>query len=80
MEVLLTAGLVSTILGTASGARNIGPDGAVAVGGAGEWGMNEPGSLPGPDLIRGDVGTTSIDTAAAIVGALTAVVSQFEIV
>jgi aquaporin Z len=32
MEVLLTTGLVSTILGTASGARNIGPNGAIAVG------------------------------------------------
>ena len=31
MEVLLTAGLVSTILGTASGARNIGSNGALAV-------------------------------------------------
>ena len=41
MEVLLTAGLVSTILGTASGARNIGSNGALAVGGyialAGLW-------------------------------------------
>src|SRR5450755_223426 len=33
MEVLLTAGLVNTILGTASGARNIGTNGAIAVGG-----------------------------------------------
>ena len=32
MEVLLTAGLVSTILGTASGARNIGANAAIAVG------------------------------------------------
>ena len=41
MEVLLTAGLVNTILGTASGARNIGTNGAIAVGGsialAGLW-------------------------------------------
>jgi glycerol uptake facilitator-like aquaporin len=41
MEVVLTAGLVNTILGTASGARNIGTDGAIAVGGyialAGLW-------------------------------------------
>ena len=33
MEVVLTAGLVNTILGTASGARNIGTNGAIAVGG-----------------------------------------------
>jgi hypothetical protein len=41
MEVVLTAGLVNTILGTASGARNIGANGAIAVGGyialAGLW-------------------------------------------
>ena len=41
MEVFLTAGLVNTILGTASGARNIGANGAIAVGGyiilAGLW-------------------------------------------
>jgi len=33
MEVLLTTGLVSTILGTASGARNVGSNAALAVGG-----------------------------------------------
>ena len=33
MEVLLTAGLINTILGTASGARNIGTNGALAIGG-----------------------------------------------
>jgi aquaporin Z len=32
MEALLTAGLVNTVLGTASGARNIGTNGALAVG------------------------------------------------
>ena len=41
MEVLLTTGLVSTILGTAAGARNVGSNGALAVGGyialAGLW-------------------------------------------
>ena len=33
MDALLTSDLVSTILGTASGARNIGSNGALAVGG-----------------------------------------------
>jgi aquaporin Z len=33
MEMLLTTGLVSVILGTASGARNIGSNGALAIGG-----------------------------------------------
>ncbi len=32
MEAVLAAGLVSTILGTASGARNIGTNGTIAVG------------------------------------------------
>jgi aquaporin Z len=32
-EIVLTAGLVNTMLGTASGARNIGSNGALAVGG-----------------------------------------------
>jgi aquaporin Z len=52
MELLLTTGLVSTILGTASGARNIGSNGALAVGGyislAGLWAapiLDEPGAL-----------------------------------
>lgn len=68
MEVLLTTGLVSTILGTASGARNIGSDAALAVGGyialAGLWAapisgasMNPVRSFA-PDLIRGDLSTT----------------------
>ena len=68
MEVLLTTGLVSTILGTASGARNIGSNGALAVGGyialAGLWAapisgasMNPVRSFA-PDLIRGDLSTT----------------------
>src|SRR5580658_8411945 len=62
-EILLTAGLVSVILGTASGARNIGANAAIAVAGyivvAGLWAapisgasMNPARSL-GPDLIGG---------------------------
>ena len=64
IEIVLTAGLVNTILGTASGARNIGTNGAIAVGGyialAGLWAapvsgasMNPVRSLA-PDLVRGD--------------------------
>ena len=33
IEIVLTAGLVNTILGTAAGARNVGSNGAIAVGG-----------------------------------------------
>ena len=61
MELLLTMGLVSTILGTASGAQNVGVFGAIGVGGyiilAGLWSspisgasMNPARSF-GPDLV-----------------------------
>jgi aquaporin Z len=80
MEVLLTAGLVNTILGTASGARNVGTNGAIAVGGyvalAGLWAgpisgasMNPARSLA-PDLVRGDYHTTAIYLFAPLVGAI----------
>jgi aquaporin Z len=83
METLLTAGLVSTILGTASGARNIGSNGALAIGGyialAGLWAapisgasMNPVRSFA-PDLVRGDMGTSWIYIAGPIIGALIAV-------
>jgi aquaporin Z len=63
MEALLTFGLVSVILGTASGAQNLGVIGALGVGGyialAGLWGspisgasMN-PARTFGPDLVSG---------------------------
>jgi aquaporin Z len=62
-ELILTIGLISTILGTASGAQNVGPLAAVAVGGylalAGLWAapltgasMNIVRSL-GPALVYG---------------------------
>ncbi|MGC2182877.1 MAG: aquaporin [Terriglobales bacterium] len=83
MEVVLTAGLVNTILGTASGARNIGTNGAVAVGGyialAGLWAapitgssMNPVRSLA-PDVVRGDLYTTWIYLVGPVIGALIAV-------
>jgi aquaporin Z len=64
MEALLTMGLVSVILGTASGAQNIGIFGALGVGGyialAGLWGspisgasMN-PARTFGPNLVGRD--------------------------
>src|SRR4029079_16291042 len=63
-EIVLTTGLVSVILGTASGAQQIGPLAAIGVGSyialAGLWGspvsgasMNPARSL-GPALVLGD--------------------------
>lgn len=80
MEIVLTAGLVNTILGTASGARNIGTNGAIAVGGyiilAGFWAspisgasMNPIRSLA-PDLLRGDLSTSWIYVLGPFLGAL----------
>ncbi|MGA3035883.1 MAG: aquaporin [Vulcanimicrobiaceae bacterium] len=83
MEVLLTTGLVGTILGTASGARNIGSNGALAIGGyialAGLWAAPVSGASMNPvrsfapDLLRGDMSTTYIYIAGPIVGAMIAV-------
>ncbi len=83
MEVVLTTGLVGTILGTASGARNVGSNGALAIGGyiglAGLWAapisgasMNPARSIA-PDLVRGDLSTTWIYIAGPIIGAMIAV-------
>ena len=83
IEILLTTGLVSTILGTASGARNIGSNGALAIGGyvslAGLWAapisgasMNPVRSFA-PDLIRGDMSSTWIFIVGPLIGATIAV-------
>jgi aquaporin Z len=87
MEVLLTAGLVNVILGTASGARNIGTNAAIAIGGyialAGLWAapisgasMNPARSLA-PDLLRGDFVTTWIYIVGPLAGALIGVVFEW---
>jgi aquaporin Z len=83
IEGLLTFGLVTVILGTAHGARNVGHNAAIAVGGyvalAGLWAspttgasMNPARSL-GPDLIRGDLTHTWVYILAPIIGGLIAV-------
>ena len=83
MEALLTFGLVSVILGTASGAQNIGIIGALGVGGyialAGLWGspisgasMN-PARTFGPDLVSGTWTGYWLYILGPIVGACVAV-------
>jgi aquaporin Z len=82
-EAILTLGLVSVILGTASGAQNIGIFGAIGVGGyialAGLWGspisgasMN-PARTFGPDLVGRDFGSYWVYVAGPITGAIIAV-------
>jgi aquaporin Z len=87
IEVVLTAGLVNTILGTASGARNIGTNGAIAVGGyiilAGFWAASfsgasmNPARSFAPDLVRGDLSTTWIYIVGPVLGALIGVVFEW---
>jgi aquaporin Z len=83
MEALLTFGLVSTILGTASSAQNVGPMSAIAVGGyitlAGLWSspisgasMNPARSF-GPDLALWDFSAYQVYLIGPLVGAVLAV-------
>jgi aquaporin Z len=87
MELILTTGLVSVILGTASGAQNVGIIGAFAVGAyialAGLWGspisgasMN-PARTFGPDLASGTFTGYWVYIAGPIAGAAIAVVIAF---
>jgi aquaporin Z len=82
-ELVLTAGLASTILGTASRAQNVGPLSAVAVGGyivlAGLWSspisgasMNPARSF-GPDLVTGRFDHLWVYLAGPFAGAAVAV-------
>lgn len=87
MEILLTLGLVSVILGTASGAQNIGPIGALAVGGyialAGLWasplagGSMNPVRSFAPDLIANDFTVYWIYVVGPLAGATLAVVIAY---
>jgi aquaporin Z len=87
VESLLTLGLVSTILGTASGAQNVGPLSAVGVGAyivlAGLWAspvsgasMNPARSL-GPDIANGNFHDSWIYLAGPSLGALLAVAAAY---
>jgi aquaporin Z len=83
VEFVLTAGLVSTILGTASSAQNVGALSALGVGGyivlAGLWSspisgasMNPARSF-GPDLVLGDFSSYWVYIVGPLAGALVAV-------
>ena len=83
MEAVLTLGLVSVILGTASGAQNLGVFGALGVGGyialAGLWGspisgasMN-PARTFGPDLVSADYTAYWVYVVGPLLGAAVAV-------
>jgi aquaporin Z len=87
METVLTLGLVSVILGTASGAQNLGVIGALGVGAyialAGLWGspisgasMN-PARTFGPNLVGGDFTDYWVYVVGPLTGALLAVGAAF---
>lgn len=82
IEAVLTLGLISTILGTASGAQNVGALSAVGVAAyialAGLWSspisgasMNPARSF-GPDLVRGDFSHFGVYVVGPVVGSLLA--------
>ena len=87
MEAVLTLGLVSVILGTASGAQNLGVFGALGVGAyialAGLWGspisgasMN-PARTFGPDLVGANFTDYWVYVAGPLAGAVLAVGAAF---
>ena len=87
MEALLTAGLVSVILGTASGARNIGIAGGIAVGAyiglVSVWGAPVSGASMNPMrsftpmLVGWDFTNYWVYLVGPLLGALVAVIFEF---
>lgn len=86
-EALLTLGLVSVILGTATGARNIGVAGAVAVGFyiglVSVWAAPVTGASMnpfrtlGPDLVGWDLSNYWIYVVGPLAGAFVAVIFEY---
>ena len=87
IEVALTLGLVTVILGTASGAKNIGPNAAIAVGAyvalAGLWAapisgasMNPARSI-GPALVGAHWSDWWVDVAGPLIGGMVAVAAAW---
>jgi len=82
-EAVLTLGLVSVILGTASGARNVGINGALAVGAyiglVSVWGAPVSGASMNPvrsfapELVAGDLSHYWVYLVGPLVGAMVAV-------
>ncbi len=87
IEGVITAGLVNVILATASGARNIGTNAGIAVGGyialTGLWASTftgasmNPARTLGPDLLRGDFSTTWVYLVGPLVGAVVGVAFEW---
>ena len=87
VEMLLTFGLVTVVLGTASGAQSVGMFAALAVGGyiaaAAMWGgplsgaSMDPARTIGPNIVGGDPGPLWVYIIGPIAGGLLAVVLAY---
>lgn len=87
VEMLLTFGLVSVVMGTASGAQSVGTFAALGVGGyialSAMWGgplsgaSMDPARTLGPNIVGGDIGPIWVYIAGPLLGAALAVVVAY---